>query len=415
MDWKNHPLWALLMLLGLHLLSQIDRYILVGFSPQILQDLAMDNTRFGVLVGLAWVVSYGVMALFLGTLADRFSRTRLIVGGLVVWSAATWASAQATGYGQMAVARFLVASGAAALVPAALSLLSELFESRRRTLAMGLFFVGIPMGAGGALLLAGATVGQGWRATLQDLGLLGLLAALPLALARDSRGFRGSMATGRHFGPQLLELFAVLRRDGRLRHVVTGLVLMHFGFVSLSFSQLWLVDAHGYAPADVARLTGAMLLLCGGLGAVVGSLLAVWLAPRLAGGVFGLVAALVLVCGPLALVFLAIPPDSPLFYLGMAAKFFLPMAVYAAVTAHVLDLTPVTMRATMVGFVMLCVNLAALAGGGLAVGLAVDWLAAQGVAQPFTPVLLVVDTLVLCAAAFFLRAARLDSRQRAPR
>lgn len=415
MRWKNHPLWALLVLMGLHVLSQVDRHILVGFSPQILQDLGLDRSRFGFLVGFAWVLSFGFMGLFLGSLADRHSRTRVIVGGLVVWSAATWASAHAVDYGQMVAGRLLVASGAAALMPAALSLISELFGQRQRTLAIGLYFVGIPLGVGGALLLAGSTANLGWRLTLEGLGLVGLLAAALLVLARDARGFRGTMATGSSFGRQLKALWAVLGQDGRLRHVTRGLVLLHLSFVSLSFSQLWLVNERGFTAAASAALTGQMLLFFGCLGGVAGSLLAVWLAPRLAGGVFGLVAGLVLICGPLALAFVLALPGSPLFHLGMAAKFFLPLAAYAAVTAHVLDLTPVTMRATMVGFVMMCMNLVALAGGSLVAGLAVDWLAAQGVAQPFTPVLLVVDTLVLCAAAFFLRAARLDSRQRLPR
>ena len=409
MTWKNHPLWALLVLLMLHVLSQADRYILVGFSPQILHDLKLDGAQFGFLMGFAWVLSFGFMALFFGSLADRYSRTRVIALGLFLWSAATWASAQAMDYGHMMAGRFLVASGAAALIPAALSLISELFEVQRRPVAFGLYFVGIPLGAGGALLLAGSIVAQGWRPTLELLGLVGMAAALPLALVSDARGFRGSMATGQPFVSQLRELLTVLRRDGRLRHAVLGLVLQHFGFLSLSFSQLWLVHERGFAADHIARLTGAMLLFFGGLGAVTGGLLAVHLAPRLAGGVFGLVGGLVLGCGPLALVFLWIPPDAPLFYLGMAAKFFLPMAVYGTITAHVLQLTPITMRATMVGFVMSCVNLIALAGGGLLAGLGVDWLGHHGVDQAYTRVLLVVDTLVLCSVPFFWRAARLDS------
>ncbi|MGN5480777.1 MFS transporter [Cupriavidus basilensis] len=139
----------------IHLLAHIDRNMLLGFSPQIIKDLAINNAQYGFLAGAVWVLSFGVMAMIMGALADRFSRTRIIAAGILIWSVCTWASGHAQSFEQMAIARFFVASGEAALVPAAVSLLAELFPEKRRGTAMGLFFMGIPLGIGCSFLLAG--------------------------------------------------------------------------------------------------------------------------------------------------------------------------------------------------------------------------------------------------------------------
>ena len=120
MGWKNHPRTVLLALLATHVLAHIDRNMLLGFAPEITRDLALNNAQYGFLTGAVWVLSFGVMAVLLGSIADRFSRTRVMAAGILIWSACTAASGWAHNFEQMAAARFFVASGEAALVPAAL-------------------------------------------------------------------------------------------------------------------------------------------------------------------------------------------------------------------------------------------------------------------------------------------------------
>lgn len=185
--FNKSPIVALAALLFIHILAHVDRNMLLGFSSQVIADLGLSNAQYGFLVGAVWVLSFGVMAVFLGTLADRFSRTRVIAGGLLIWSACTAASGFAQNFEQMVAARFLVASGEAALVPAAVALLVELFSEKRRGTAIGLFFMGIPLGVGFSFLLAG-TFGatHGWRPTFQALGVIGVLSCSRICLASAS-------------------------------------------------------------------------------------------------------------------------------------------------------------------------------------------------------------------------------------
>ncbi|MGH8785367.1 MAG: MFS transporter [Cupriavidus necator] len=188
MFWKESPSTVLAGLLVIHVLAHVDRNMLLGFSPQIIADINISNAQYGFLVGAVWVLSFGFMALFMGSLADRFSRTRVIAAGVLIWSACTWASGHAQSFEQMVVARFFVASGEAALVPAAVALLAELFSAKRRSSAMGVFFMGIPFGVGCSFLLAGTFGAEhGWRTTFYALGLIGVVIAVLLAFLKDDR------------------------------------------------------------------------------------------------------------------------------------------------------------------------------------------------------------------------------------
>ncbi len=92
MFWKRSPSAVLITLLVIHVLAHIDRNMLLGFSPQITEDLALSNAQYGFLVGAVWVLSFGFMAVFMGSLADRFSRTRVMAVGILIWSVCTAAS-----------------------------------------------------------------------------------------------------------------------------------------------------------------------------------------------------------------------------------------------------------------------------------------------------------------------------------
>jgi len=416
MRWKDKPRAVLAALLAIHVLAHVDRNMLLGFSPQITRDLALSNARYGFLTGAVWVLSFGVMAVFMGTLADRFSRTRVMAAGILVWSACTAASGAAHSFEQMVLARFLVASGEAALVPAAVSLLAELFSAGRRSSAMGAFFMGIPLGIGSSFLLAG-TFGatEGWRSTFTFLGAAGVLVALPLLLLRDDRGANGGEAErGAPFRQQVRGVLAALRASAAVQATIAGFVLVHLVFVGLAFLQLWLVRERGFDPGQIARRIGGLQILFGVIGSVVGGVLSDRFARRMAGGHAGFMVALIALCTPLMIASRFVPAGSALFYLGLCAGFFLPLALYGPALALIQGLTPAPMRSTVTGVTMLLINVFAIAVGHLVAGAVSDRLAAAGSPSPLTIVLLATDLFAVLAGGFFAVAARGPKVQAAP-
>jgi MFS family permease len=407
MRWKNSPLAVLITLLVIHVLAHIDRNMLLGFSPQITRDLALSNAQYGFLTGAVWVLSFGFMVVFMGSLADRFSRTRVMAVGILIWSVCTAASGAAHSFEQMVAARFLVATGEAALVPAAVSLLIELFEARRAGTAVGVFFMGIPLGIGLSFLLAG-TLGaaEGWRGTFTLLGVVGVAIALPMLLLRDRRDARGEAERGAPVVQQVRAVLAVLRDSPTVLLTIIGFVLVHMVFAGLAFGQLWLVRERGFDAASIARQMGTLQIVFGVLGSVVGGVLSDRLGRRIKGGHAGFMVLLVAICGPLMVAYRFAPAGSALFYMGMCAGFFLPLATYGPCLALIQGLTPTKMRSTVTGFTMMLINVFAVAIGNLAVGAVSDRMTAAGSTNALTMVLLATDILAISGAAFFALAAR---------
>ena len=407
MNWKGRAVPILLGLLLLHVLAHIDRNLLAGFAPQIVQELSLSNQQFGFLSGAVWVLSFGFMAIFMGSLADRFSRTKVMAFGVLVWSVCTAASGYVQSFEQMVLARFFVATGEAALVPAAVSLLVEVFTPQRRSTAVGVFFIGIPMGIGLAFLIAGSLgANVGWRHTFMTLGVIGVVAMLPLLLLKDDRTASTEHESGAPFKQQVRLVTAALRGSAPLWQTIVGFVLIHFAFAGLSFVQLWLVRERGFDAASIAKQMGVLQIVFGTLGAVMGGILSDRLSKRFAGGHATVLALMVLVCAPLMLAYRFATPGSVLFYLGMIAGFFLPLASYGPANALIQALIPVSMRSTITGATMMLINVFAIAIGNLAVGAVSDRLTAGGSAIGLTTALVGTDVLVALSLWFFWRAAR---------
>jgi predicted MFS family arabinose efflux permease len=407
MTWKNKPGAVLIGLLLIHVLAHIDRNMLLGFSPQITADLHLSNAQYGFLTGAVWVLSFGFMAVFMGTLADRFSRTKVMAFGVLVWSVCTAASGYAQSFEQMVIARFFVATGEAALVPAAISLIAEVFSPQRRSSAAGVFFVGIPLGIGLSFVIAGSLgAAQGWRSTFMMLGVIGAFITVPLLMLKDRRDQHETHERGAPFGEQVRSVMASLRSSGALRQTIIGFVLVHFAFAGLSFVQLWLVRERGFDASSIARQMGGLQIVFGTLGAIVGGIASDRLARRFKGGHATVLSLMVLLMAPLMLAYRFATPGSALFYGGMCAGFFLPLATYGPANALIQALTPVNMRSTITGATMMLINVFAIAIGNLAVGAVSDRMAANGSTVALTGVLLTTDLLVGLSLWYFWRASR---------
>ena len=148
--WR--PFGLLLLFLLLHVLNQVDRSLIASFGPEIVAELDLTRTQFSIVSGLAFTVPYALTALTAGVLADKYGRTRIMAAGLATWSAFTALSGLARSFLTLAAVRPFVATGEATLVPTATALLSEKFPVARRATAIGVFFMGLPRGAGLVLL-----------------------------------------------------------------------------------------------------------------------------------------------------------------------------------------------------------------------------------------------------------------------
>lgn len=153
--------WLTLALLGLaYVLSFVDRFILALIIVPLKEDLQIDNVQVGILFGTAFAVFYAFSSIPLARIADRYNRKWLIIGGIVVWSACTVLSGFAENFATLATLRFGLAVGEAALVPAGISLLTDMFPARNRVFAITLFSSSGMAGAATAFIIGGLVVAQ---------------------------------------------------------------------------------------------------------------------------------------------------------------------------------------------------------------------------------------------------------------
>lgn len=182
---------AALLLSALYIVSYLDRLIFSLLVDPIKADLGASDTQMAMLVGTSFAIFYVLFALPMARYADRGNRKRLIVLGALIWNGMTAASAFAPNFGVLVALRIGVALGEAALVPAAMSIIGDLFERERRTTPLAIFVGAGSVGAASAMILGAASIQlvsspwvaalpfvaglATWRLTLLFVGIPGLL------------------------------------------------------------------------------------------------------------------------------------------------------------------------------------------------------------------------------------------------
>jgi MFS family permease len=395
----------------LNVMNFIDRQLLASFANFIVPDLGLTNTQFGLLTGLFFIVFYSAMGLFLGTLADRTNRSRLIALGLGLWSLLTAVSGAARGFWSLAVPRMLIGVGESMMTPTAMSVLSDRFPPGRLGFASGFYYMGVPIGAGISLLIVGYLgPAIGWRNCFYVLGGIGLVLAVGMLFVKETprrhaiEPADGSGPPG--FRSMIGTLAFALRRCPALGLTIGGGVALHFVLGAATFDQLWYVQERGFERAEIARLTGWIGMAGGILGTLFGGAGSDWFMRRTGAGRPMFLFWIMLVLAPVTLAYRIVDPASIWFWIGVFTGFFQLGAFYGPTFSTVQELVPPQIRATVVAFYILVLNLVGLGFGITAGGILIDALANAGVAQPYTWTLLVFTGLSLTAIPLFFLAGR---------
>jgi MFS transporter, Spinster family, sphingosine-1-phosphate transporter len=395
--------WGLLAILTfLNILNFVDRQLLASFANFIKPELGLSDTQFGLLNGLFFILFYAIAGLFMGVVADRAHRGKLIAAASAVWSLLTAASGAAVGFISMAIPRALIGVGESALTPTAISLMADRFPAHRLGMAAGIYYMGVPIGAGASLLIAGFLgPAIGWRNCFYILGGVGLLIALSMLLVRDERKVEPQVA-GPAFSSQMRSLWQTLRRSPSLCATIAGGVTLHFSVGAASFDQLWFVQERGFERAEIAKLAGGLTVVAGLAGNVFGGFIGDWWQKDTGSGRPMLLFWMFLLLTPLNYLYRTVPSDSIFLYLGIGLGVFQLASYYGPSSATLQELTSPNVRGTVMAFFVLCVNAIGLGVGVTGAGIMADMLRKHGAAEPYSQTLLAFTVLsLLCVPAFF--------------
>jgi len=127
--------------------------------PAIKDDLNLSDTQIGFITGAAFTILYAFLGVPIASLADRFSRKKIIAAALAAWSAMTCLCGAAQNFVQLAIFRVLVGIGEAGCTPPSHSIISDYFPRTRRTSALAIFGLGSPLGVFIGFLAGGYFLG----------------------------------------------------------------------------------------------------------------------------------------------------------------------------------------------------------------------------------------------------------------
>ncbi|ATP57349.1 MFS transporter [Pedobacter ginsengisoli] len=160
-------------------LNYLDRILITSMRDPIVTDFNLSDAQFGLLTSV-FLWSYGFLSPFGGYFADRYSRKKVIVFSVMVWSVVTLWTGFTTSFQEMLAARFLMGVSEACYIPAALALITDYHKGKTRSLATGLHMSGLY--AGLALGGLGGYIAElwGWRSGFHVFGIVGIVYSLIL-------------------------------------------------------------------------------------------------------------------------------------------------------------------------------------------------------------------------------------------
>jgi MFS family permease len=252
--------YALSILVIAVLLAYVDRQIISLLVDAIRRDLALSDTQIGLLQGPAFAFFYAGAAIPLGWVVDKRNRLRILFTGVLLWSAATAASAFTTHFSTLLLCRIGVALGEASLIPGVFSLLGDYFSPQRRATVFGIYMAVIMVGTSAAMgigaialrLLEHSHMSLGalnapWRLAFVCVAAPGPLVALILCTLHEPRRSLPSPTAGasRSHSAKTVAL------------LITGLAGTSATFQTMmAWFPTVLVRSHGWSPSSAGAALG---------------------------------------------------------------------------------------------------------------------------------------------------------------
>lgn len=273
----------LLVLVGTATLFEgYDRFITTLALPHIGRDLGAGESALGY--GLAVIRIGALVSIFLGGLADRYGRRRLLLLSIVAYTFGTAATGLSTGLTDFALFQSLTAIFAATELTLAQVVIAEEFPAGARGFGQGLLSAFGAVGCGMAAVLFPmlADTELGWRAMY----FVGIVPLVTVAYFRRNLP-ETQLWSGAARSVEARPFRALLRAEGRRQLAVLTFVTAAAAALAaptFSFAAYRATNTFGWTAAHVS----VMILVAGGIG-FAGNFVSGRLADRLGRRWIGLV------------------------------------------------------------------------------------------------------------------------------
>ena len=369
---------TLTLLMLAYTLSMCDRMILSILFPDIKAEFGLTDTQLGFLGGISFALFYATMGLPIAKLSDQYSRKRLIIASLIIFSIMTALGGMATGFISLLVFRIGVGIGEAGVNPASHSIIADYFPPQRRAFAMAILMLGGSFGmmfgfVGGGFIAEA----YNWRIALVSVGVPGLLLAVVMARSLREPGRGTYEIETPPPPPPIRTTAATMWANPAMRHLIAGGIAV--GLMGYGFTQ-WLptffMRTHDLSQSQTGMLMAGVFGISGAIGALAAGKWFDRLSTRGFQHGMRMLAIVPFFTGPFFIMGLLADDLTTAILLFIIPGFAGNYAIGPTI-AMVQTLSPVHMRAVSSAIKMLCLNLIGMGLGPLLVGLLSDLLTPQ--------------------------------------
>lgn len=283
-------------------LNYADRTAISSVFPLLKADLGLSDLHLAA-VGTVFLWSYAAGSPFAGILADRMSRSRLVILSLLGWSLATVATGFTRTPTELLITRGILGIAECAYLPAAIALIADHHKQGTRGRATALHLMGLNVG-----LVAGGTLAgylgeaHGWRISLFVLGAAGIVLAGVCAVWLQDAPRVSTQAQL----PQIDQLKQLIRQPSYLCIAAQAMLVSVGSWMFLNWMPLYFRETFGLSLA-LAGFSGTAALQ---VSAVAGALIGGYVSDRAAlrastAGRLQVMMWCYVVCAPCLLVFVS--------------------------------------------------------------------------------------------------------------
>jgi ACS family hexuronate transporter-like MFS transporter len=280
-------IFLLITLLLSWMLANADRVAMSVSIVPITKEFKLGPEAAGLVLS-AFYISYSLMQLGAGWLADRFGSRKILVFCVACWSIFTALTGFAGSLAALVVIRILFGIGEGGFAPASSVTVAEAFprqeRARAKSLVIGASFLGGAIGSGA---IAALIATHGWRYAYHAFGLFGVVMATVLWFAvresparsrsvRESGLFRTLLRSPVLRRTMLIYFFGNVVQIGLSSWMPTFLMstrnidILHAGVASaipflVAFATLnlvgWLLDRFGDGREHVFLAVGSAMMI----------------------------------------------------------------------------------------------------------------------------------------------------------
>ena len=256
----------------LYVVNYIDRQVFSVVLQPMKLELGLTDTQCGLAQTL-FILGMALFSFPVAYMVDRWSRNKTIGIMALLWSLFTFLTGFARNFTSLVIPRSLVGVGESGFTAGGVAMVSAAYPPEKRARMLGVFNIGIPLGAAIGTIAGGAiSAALGWRWAFYIFAIPGIILGILAFFMRDYKTTTGPGGAGTkiNFGKSIASLF-------RIR----SLVLYFVGYGILCFMT---VSVLVWAPALMMRLmsiseaTAGMIVGGWALMAIIAAPLGGWLA-----------------------------------------------------------------------------------------------------------------------------------------